>query len=132
MYNLYKSAAVVGILLFSCTAFSQEFIKGLPDDLPKAKVLFLKYEITKQASRKPTSKEEKIIYNRVSTHNKKVEKANKDLASALKSYPYEYKICTREEVEKWGKEGYKYVLDSDMFTQMSNGFRQDKSRSVHG
>ena len=100
-----------------------KFVDGLPDDLNKSKVIFLKYDMVTV-----DAKDKQAVYYQ-KRHNKNVPDANKELIEAAKKYPFEYIIASRKDIEKLKGEGYKYVLDSEAFQNMSRGFRQDESHS---
>jgi hypothetical protein len=112
-------------LAASFTFFIQDdpvkFIDGLPADLNKSKVIFLRYD-----SVEINAEDKKAVYYQ-KKHNKNVPDANKDLAEALKKYPYEYIVASRKDIDALKAKGYKYVLDSQAYKNMAYGFRQDQS-----
>ena len=91
------------------------FKKGIPDDLDKEKIIFLKHEPIKVTARKKSKKAEKYLYERQTNHNKVIEESNQILKGAALAYPFEYAITTPSTYISLAKAGYKYVLQSSVY-----------------
>ena len=103
-----------------------QFIEELPKDLNTSKVIFLRYDSVTVDAKDKTAK----YYQQ--KHNRNVPAANKELAEAAKKYPFEYTIASRKNLDNLKSKGYKYVMDSEAFQNMSVGFRQDYNIISYG
>lgn len=102
-------------------------LKGLPDDLDEAKIVFLNLDSAFVEEEKPKIREEKARWAFKKIHNVNVPKSNAQLASIAPKYPFTYKIGRRSQLENYKAEGYKYVLDYVPFTEAQQGIRHTNS-----
>ena len=120
------------LLILSCfivIANAQDkYVDGVPDDLNKSKTIFLRYDSIQGNAASKTDR--KVKYYQAK-HNKNVPDANKELAEALKKYPFEYTIASRTDIEELKSRGYKYLLDCLAFQNMETGSRNDNSREYY-
>ena len=95
----------------------------LPDDLPQAKLLFVKYSLVELPAGGPTGwGRERAKYFTMKNHNKVTPEANTQLVETARRYPYAYRVTTLDSVPYYHeKQGYKYVLMHDGFGAGSAG-----------
>src|SRR6186713_1190093 len=106
------------VLLSLHVSFSQLGKKGIPDDLKTSKVIFLKYDSVALPKDKPDGKYEKTKMANKKKYNKEVPKANKELMASSKKYPFDYTIASRDELNNYKANGYKYALDFQPFVRL--------------
>ena len=118
MRSIIKISLLLMSLILSQLAFAQKMEKGLPEDLPQSKIMFLAYEMLDPA-RAQLSKPLMRYYEKC---NKQAVKANEKLKAGASEYPYEHIIITRAElIEKTYPKGYKYVMNCDLMDAHNNG-----------
>jgi len=103
-------------LPLSLLAQDTTFKKGIPADLDKEKIIFLAHEPIKVTARKKSGKAEKYLYERQTNHNEVIDESNEKLKGAAMAYPFEYAITTPSTYLYVAKAGYKYVLQSSVYT----------------
>lgn len=103
------------VLPFTILAQETTLVKGVPTDLDKEKIIFLKHEPVKVTARKKSKKAEKYLYERQVSHNEIIVESNEKLEGAALNYPYEYAITTPSTYLSLAKAGYKYVLQSNVY-----------------
>lgn len=106
------------LLIFPLFLIAQEptFKKGLPDDLDKEKIILLEHEPIELTVFEKKTKSSKYILSRQENHNKIIEQSNVKLKGAALEYPFEYAITTPSTYLSLAKAGYKYVLQSSVYT----------------
>ena len=106
------------LLIFPLFLTAQEptFKKGLPDDLDKEKIILLEHEPVKLSIFEKNTKSSKYILRRQRNHNKIIEQSNLKLKGAALKYPFDYAITTPSTYLSLAKAGYKYVLQSSVYT----------------
>jgi hypothetical protein len=106
------------LLIFPLFLIAQEptFKKGLPDDLDKEKIILLKHEPIELSVFERNTKSSKYILRRQENHNEIIEQSNLKLKGAALEYPFEYAITTPSTYLSLAKAGYKYVLQSSVYT----------------
>ncbi|MFT5666272.1 MAG: hypothetical protein ACI9DK_000451 [Vicingaceae bacterium] len=106
------------LLIFPLFLIAQEptFKKGLPDDLDKEKIILLEHEPIELSVFERNTKSSKYILRRQENHNEIIEQSNLKLKGAALEYPFEYAITTPSTYLSLAKAGYKYVLQSSVYT----------------
>lgn len=89
--------------------------KGLPNDLDKERIIFLKHEKVEVLADKKAGKQQKYLHLRQTNHNKIIEEANDELVVAAMDYPFGYAISSLSKYESILQAGYKYVLISNSY-----------------
>jgi hypothetical protein len=112
---------VVIFLAYSfCHAQKTKKYEGVPDDLDKSKIVFVRHD---SATIQPNAKgwAEKSSNKFKTYYNKIIPKSNKQLEDKAKNYPFEYIIADRGDLPKLKEQGYKYVLYCDCFDSYREG-----------
>ena len=106
------------LLIFPLFLIAQEptFKKGIPDDLDEEKIILLEHEPIELSIFERKTKSSKYILRRQRNHNKIIEQSNLKLKGAALEYPFEYAITTPSTYLSLAKAGYKYVLQSSVYT----------------
>ncbi|WP_210520921.1 hypothetical protein [Hymenobacter terricola] len=101
----------------------QVFKKKLPDDLPQAKLLFIKFLPVKLPASGPKGwGAERRLYFMQKNHNDVIPEANKQLVEAAARYPYAHRITTSDSIAYYrDQQGYKYMLMQSSFTAATDG-----------
>ncbi len=104
-------------LFVAIAGFSQEptFKKGIPADLDKEKIIFLKHEPIKLSVFEEQTKSTEYILERQENHNRVLQQSNDKLKVAAMEYPFHYAITTPSTFFSLAKAGYKYVLQSSVY-----------------
>ena len=92
----------------------------LPDDLPQAKLLFVKYSAIDVPAKRPDNlsrQQYKLIIN----HNEVFPTTNAQLVKAAAKYPFPYRITTQDSVTYYAEHGYKYALFHSSFDAVKTG-----------
>ena len=92
-----------------------EFKKGIPEDLDKEKIIFLKHEPIKLSEFEEETKSTEYILQRQKNHNRILAQSNGKLEIAAMDYPFEYAITTPSTYFSLAEAGYKYVLQSSVY-----------------
>lgn len=103
---------------------AQFYPKKLPDDLPQAKLLFIRF----QAVDIPPDYT-RYQYAMLKTHNTNTPKANAQLQEAAAKYPFPYRITTQDSVAYYYGQGYKYALYYNSFNSFVT--QNFKGSSLH-
>ena len=98
----------------------QVFNKKLPDDLPKAKILFIKFSPAAVPVERPTEMSRRD-YKLLEQHAVNYPHANEQLVKATAEYPYAYRITTQDSTAYYQERGYRYVLMHNSFNSFVNG-----------
>jgi hypothetical protein len=94
----------------------------LPDDLPQAKLLFIKFTPVTLAPEGPKGwGQERRKYFMQKNHNKVYGESNKQLMETARRYPYAYRITTLDSVVYYHDHGYKYMLMQTSFNAAVDG-----------
>ena len=106
------------LLIFPLFLTAQEptFKKGLPEDLDREKIILLEHEPIELSIFEKKTKSSKYILRRQKNHNEIIEQSNLKLKDAALEYPFEYTITTPSTYLPLAKAGYKYVLQSSVYT----------------
>lgn len=94
--------------------------KKLPDDLPQAKLLFIKHSPVPLPDKRPKDMP-RGLYNMQENHNNVYGRANEQLVEAAARYPYAHRITTLDSVAYYRDHGYKYMLMQTSFSSVVNG-----------
>lgn len=92
------------------------FKSGIPNDLETEKIIFLEHEKVNVTANAKESKAAKYLYKRQMAHNVAIKEANIKLRGAALSYPHEYAIASPSTYKSLIPAGYKYVLQSGLYT----------------
>ncbi len=95
---------------------TQKNYNGLPDDLNKEKIIFLKFDSI-QVTDDLRNGQQRDFNKR----NKFATKSNAILIEEAKKYPFACILATRSEVKVLAKQGYRYVLENDMMNGFNSG-----------
>ena len=96
------------------------YSKTLPDDLPKSKLLFVKFRPAPVPAERPANMSA-AAYKLLQQHAINYPRANEQLASAVAHYPFAYRITTLDSTSYYSAHGYKYVLFHQSFNAFTNG-----------
>ena len=96
------------------------YSKTLPDDLPKSKLLFIKFRPAPVPAERPANMST-AAYKLLQQHAINYPRANEQLASAVAHYPFAYRITTLDSTSYYSAHGYKYVLFHQSFNAFTNG-----------
>ena len=96
------------------------YSKTLPDDLPKSKLLFIKFRPAPVPVERPTNMSP-TNYKLLQQHAINYPRANEQLATAVAHYPFAYRITTQDSTSYYHAHGYKYVLFHQAFNAYTNG-----------
>lgn len=106
--------------------------KKLPDDLPREKLLFIRYSpviLPAQVPRMFTT--ERGLYNFKKNHNEVIPESNEQLTKMSSKYPYAYRITTLDSISHYQARGYKYMLMQSSFNAAVEGtYQGTRSRGV--
>lgn len=96
---------------------AQDYIleKGLPNDLNKEKVIFLKHQAIEVTYDPEEGSAEEYLHLRQINHNEVIEEANEELEKYAKGYPFEYTISNQSDYKELILKGHKYVLESKVY-----------------
>ena len=117
---------IVALLVFPFFVFaplvpcSAQSSKTLPNDLSESKVIFLEYEHIHNNYETPYAMRKKNNYR-----NTLASKANHELRTEAKYYPFEYKVAKRSDYKNLMEKGYDYILENDMMEAYNNGEQVD-------
>lgn len=98
----------------------QVFNKKLPDDLPKAKMLFIKFSPAAVPAERPKEMSRRD-YKLLEHHAVNYPHANEQLVKAAAEYPYAHRITTQDSITYYQERGYRYVLMHNSFNSFING-----------
>lgn len=101
----------------------QYFKKKLPDDLPQAKLLFIRQTRLNLPLERPDDMP-RLYYSSRKRHNEMAYEANKQLDEAVLKYPYAYRVTTQDSVDYYRARGYKYKLFHSSFNAVLDGTYQ--------
>ena len=96
------------------------YSKTLPDDLPKSKLLFVKFRPAPVPAERPANMSA-AAYKLLQQHAINYPRANEQLATAVAHYPFAYRITTLDSTSYYSAHGYKYVLFHQSFNAYTNG-----------
>ena len=96
------------------------YSKTLPDDLPKSKLLFVKFRPAPVPAVRPANMSA-AAYKLLQQHAINYPRANEQLATAVAHYPFAYRITTLDSTSYYSAHGYKYVLFHQSFNAFTNG-----------
>ena len=96
------------------------YSKTLPDDLPKSKLLFVKFRPAPVPAERPANMSA-AAYKLLQQHAINYPRANEQLATAVAHYPFAYRITTLDSTSYYSAHGYKYVLFHQSFNAFTNG-----------
>lgn len=104
------------LLFLGSYAHAQTVRHGLPKDLDKETMVFVKYDqLVVPADLK--GRHRKIAEHNITAHNeKKAPVANQQLEEEVKNYPFNYKVIQYSELATLKDSGYKYVFMFDPIT----------------
>ena len=111
-----QSLLILLIFPLFLTAQEPTFKKGLPEDLDREKIILLEHEPIELSIFEKKTKSSKYILRRQKNHNEIIEQSNLKLKDAALEYPFEYTITTPSTYLPLAKAGYKYVLQSSLYT----------------
>ena len=115
MNKLFK-AILISILLTPFLVNAQvEIINGVPEDITDSKIIFLRHEKIEIGTDEENEAAKEYIILSQNTHNEATEEYNKNLDIASKQYPYSHTISSPSAYLSLKDQGYKYVLDSELF-----------------
>jgi hypothetical protein len=97
------------------------YTKTLPDDLPTAKMLFIKFRPAPVPEERPTNMPPNM-YKGLQLHAVNYLRANEQLQKAAALYPFPYRITTQDSTSYYYERGYKYVLFSQSFNAFTGGY----------
>jgi hypothetical protein len=104
--------------------------KKLPDDLPTATILFLKFDSVSLPETRPKSSS-RTYYDKWQKHNASIPTYNTQLRAYASKYPYNYKIVSMTDTAKYRSYGAKYLFwfnPFDMFTIGGNSLTYNKTK----
>lgn len=101
-------------------AVSKAYDKILPDDLPTAKLLFVKFRPVPVPAERPQNMSPDN-YKALKQHAVDYPKANDQLEKAAAHYPFAYRITTRDSTAYYATRGFKYVLFHQSFGKFTDG-----------
>jgi len=111
-----QSLLILLIFPLFLTAQEPTFKKGLPEDLDREKIILLEHEPIELSIFEKKTKSSKYILRKQKNHNQIIQQSNLKLKDAALEYPFEYAITTPSTYLSLAKAGYKYVLQSSVYT----------------
>lgn len=123
---------VLPALAQQAPASGNVYNKILPDDLPKSKLLFIKFRPAPIPTERPASMSA-VNYKLLQQHAINYPRANEQLETAVAHYPFDYRITTLDSTSYYSAHGYKYVLFHQSFNAFTNGtFKGTNGNSANG
>ncbi|MCC3157059.1 hypothetical protein LJ737_07405 [Hymenobacter sp. 15J16-1T3B] len=99
------------------------FKDQLPNDLPQAKILYIKFEPVQVPAQRPEGMTSEA-YTRLRWHNQNCGWSGDQLRQAARKYPFAYRITTQDSVAYYRSQGYKYLLFHDSFNSfLTNNYQ---------
>ena len=98
----------------------QIYKKRLPEDLPKSKLLLIKFSPVQLPSERPKDMP-KSEFKQKEHHNSVFAEANQQLLAEAAKYPYPYHITTQDSIAYYREHGYKYLLFHNSFNSWLDG-----------
>jgi hypothetical protein len=92
--------------------------KILPEDLKTETLLFLKFDSLRMPAEKPNGITQ-AQYRRWKANDAKVQRANANLMTYVKKYPYKYKILSMNHLQEYKKQGAKYIFYVNNFESVT-------------
>ncbi|RTQ45987.1 hypothetical protein EJV47_22780 [Hymenobacter gummosus] len=103
--NFRKTAKQLGSTVFK---------DKLPEDLPQAKILFIRFAPVEVPAQRPQGMSSEA-YTRLRWHNQNCGWSTEQLRKAAQKYPFAYRITTQDSIGYYRDQGYKYLLLHDSF-----------------
>ncbi|GAA4022922.1 hypothetical protein GCM10022409_03420 [Hymenobacter glaciei] len=105
------------------------YSKTLPEDLPKSKLLFIKFRPAPVPAERPANMPA-AHYKLLQQHAINYPRANEQLVAAVAHYPFPYRITTLDSTSYYSARGYKYVLFHQSFNAFTNGTFKGKDAAT--
>lgn len=106
--------------MFLVSTTGQIYKKKLPEDLPKAKLLLIKFSPVSLPAERPKDMP-KAEFKRKQHHNSVFVEANNQLQTEAAKYPFSYHITTQDSIAYYREHGYKYMLFHNSFNSFLDG-----------
>jgi hypothetical protein len=97
------------------------YTKTLPEDLPTAKLLFVKFRPAPVPTERPKNMPASMFLG-LQQHAVNYSRANEQLLKSAALYPFAYRITTQDSTSYYYERGYKYVLFNQSFNAFTGGY----------